>query len=185
MKNEWKTNPAFRRILWLIPVALSALLLWRQSGRVEGVQLLMDVVLLLIGYAVAENDFRESKVPNTMVLLLLGAWVLILFPQLFLRTDLAISFALRGLAGFLLSGGLLLAVYYISRKGLGGGDVKFMAVSGLYLGVTVLGAMLYGSILCALTALVLILFKKITAKDTMPLIPFLYVGIVLTMFFQG
>ena len=34
----------------------------------------------------------------------------------------------------------------------------------------------------ALSALVLILGKKMTAKDTIPLVPFLYVGILLTEF---
>ena len=37
-------------------------------------------------------------------------------------------------------------------------------------------------ILAALSALVLILGKKMTAKDTIPLVPFLYVGILLTDF---
>ena len=74
----------------------------------------------------------------------------------------------------------------VSRKGLGGGDVKLMAVSGLYLGAgSVLPAMLYGSVLAAVTAGVLIALKKIGRKDAIPLVPFLYAGMLITVFIQG
>ena len=77
----------------------------------------------------------------------------------------------------------MLAVYFVSRRGLGGGDVKLMSAAGLYLGYDgVLTALLYGSVLSAAAALALIAGKKMTAKDTIPMVPFLYVGILLTEF---
>ena len=113
---------------------------------------------------------------------MLGAWVLLLTPQLFFRTQQAIDWALNGGLGLLLGGAVFLTVYLISRKGLGGGDVKLMAVSGLYLGLDgVLPAMLYGSVLAAVAGLLLILGKKITPKDAIPLVPFLYIGMLLTL----
>ena len=88
-----------------------------------------------------------------------------------------------GLAGFLTGGLIFWLVYAISRGGLGGGDVKLAATSGLYLGLDgVLSMMLYGSVLAASTGVVLILLKKIKPKDQIPLVPFLYVGILLTVF---
>jgi len=72
-------------------------------------------------------------------------------------------------------------MYAISRKGLGEGDVKFMAATGLFVTINkILGVMLYGSILAALTGGILILTKRIGRKDTMPLAPFLYIGIIIT-----
>ena len=63
--------------------------------------------------------------------------------------------------------------------------MKLMAVSGLYLGADgVLPAMLYGSVLSALAAILLILCKKIERKDTIPLVPFLYAGMLVTVFIQ-
>ena len=74
-------------------------------------------------------------------------------------------------------------IYIISRNGLGGGDVKFMAVAGLYLGFSgTVPAILYGTLLAAFTGLVLIVLKKLGRKDTMPLVPFLFVGIMITIF---
>ena len=60
-----------------------------------------------------------------------------------------------------------------------------MAVSGLYLGFDgVLPAMLYGTVLATLVTLVLVLLKKLGRKDTFPLVPFLYAGMLLTVFTQ-
>jgi len=58
-----------------------------------------------------------------------------------------------------------------------------MAAAGLYLGFSeTVPAILYGTVLAALVGLVLILLKKIGRKDTMPLAPFLFAGIIITVF---
>ena len=114
---------------------------------------------------------------------MMGGWVLIMVPQMFFVTEEALGTKADGLAGFLKGGLIFWLVYAISRGGLGGGDVKLAATSGLYLGLDgVLSMMLYGSVLAASTGVVLILLKKIKPKDQIPLVPFLYVGILLTVF---
>ena len=141
--------------------------------------------LPLLLLAMALGDLREKRVPNRLVAAMASAWVVIVVPQLFLHTEQTLYLVFSGVAGFLLAGIVFLAVYLISRRGLGGGDVKLMAVAGLYLGFGgVLPAMLYGSVLSALTALVLIARKKIKPRDSIPLVPFLYVGMMLTMFIR-
>ena len=100
-------------------------------------------------------------------------------------SDLAFALVLNGLLGGLTGGMLFLLVYLISRRGLGGGDVKLMTISGLYLGLNgVLPSILYGSILLEVVAVILILMKKIGRKDAIPLVPFLFVGMVLTLLVQ-
>jgi len=115
---------------------------------------------------------------------MLAAWVIIVTPQLFFDIEGTLMFIRNALFGLLAGGGLPLLIYLISRKGLGGGDVKFMAMAGLYLGLgMILPAMLFGSILAGLTGLVLIIIKKIGRKDSIPLAPFMCAGIILTIFF--
>lgn len=147
--------------------------------------LLNRAVLLVLGYIAAWGDFKEKRVSNRTVLIMLAAWMILLTPQLFYHTEEAVAAALSGVFGFLLAGVLFLLIYFISRKGLGGGDVKFMAAAGLFLGFNgVLPAMLWGAVLAAVTGLVLIVTKRMGRKDTISLIPFLYVGIVMTVYFQ-
>ncbi len=162
--------------------ALMAILLVTRLGKTEPVALLLRGVLLVLGYVAAVLDYREKRVPNRLVGLLLLAWILVIVPQLFFRTELAISLILAGIVGAAVAGILFLTVYLVSRKGLGGGDVKLMTVCGLYLGLDgVLSAMLCGCLLAALAGGGMILLKKLGPRDTIPLVPFLYVGIALNI----
>ncbi|AZN39943.1 prepilin peptidase [Paenibacillus albus] len=166
-----------------LPVIVIALLLVRGTGS-ELVTLLELMVLSIFGYLATVNDIREKRIPNTLVLAMFGAWVVIAVPQLFYDTTAALTLLLNAIIGFVVAGMLFLMVYLLSRKGMGGGDVKFMAVAGLYLGFQlVLPAILYGAVLSALTAILLILTKRMGRKDAIPLAPFLYAGILLTIFF--
>jgi len=167
-----------------IPVicALFVVLKWDMIGAFG---LLQFGLLIVFGYIASVFDIREKRIPNGLVLAMLAGWVITIVPQLFYDTEPALIVLRDALLGCVICGGLLLLVYYISKKGLGGGDVKFMAAAGLYLGFQgVLPAMLYGSILAGLTGVTLILIKKIGRKDSIPLAPFLYVGILITVFFQ-
>lgn len=166
-----------------IPLLAVALLLVRWNSA-DGFTLLQRELLLVIGYVAAVKDIREKLVANSTVLALLVCWLLTILPQLAVDIQRGVGRLTNSAIGFLIGGGLFLLVYLISRNGLGGGDVKFMAAAGLYLGVNgILPAMLYGSVLAALFGGVLILLKKIGRKDAIPLVPFLYVGILITIFF--
>ena len=181
--KKWKMSG---RLPYLIaPVLILLLWITKREQTVPSV-LLLQAVLLAFGAAASLWDLREKRIPNRLILYMLGAGVLIVVPQLFFQTEQALALLASGLIGALLGGILFLTVYMVSRKGLGGGDVKLMAVSGLYLGAgSVLPAMLYGSVLAAVTAGVLIALKKIGRKDAIPLVPFLYAGMLITVFIQG
>ena len=165
-----------------LPVVGGALL-FVHIGRLDSFSLLRLALIVIFGYIAAVRDAYSKRIANGLVIAMLAAWATIMTPILFLDTNAAIDHLADSALGFVISGGLFLVVYLISRKGLGGGDVKFMAAAGLYLGFeSALSAMLYGTILAAVTGLALILFKKIGRKDTIPLAPFLYSGILLTVF---
>ena len=170
--------------LYYIGLPIIMIALWfLKHEELSGITILLRLVLTAFGYVAMVGDIREKRVPNSLVGTLLAAWILIMVPQLFYQTQTAIALMISGGIGFLLAGIIFLVVYLISRGGLGGGDVKLMAVAGLYLGFNgVMPAMLYGSMLAAIVTLTLVLLKKMGRKDTFPLVPFLYVGMLLTMF---
>ena len=167
-----------------LPV-LGALLLILRIGKMDGFILFWCALLIVFGYVAAVLDFMTKRIPNNLVLAMLAAWVITILPWVFNETHIAVTLLIDSALGFAIGGGLFLLVYLISRKGLGGGDVKFMAVAGLYLGFYgVIPAMFCGTVLAALTGLTLLLLKKIGRKDTMPLAPFLYAGMLITIFFM-
>ena len=167
-----------------IPI-LALLLFIVKHSEINNFVLFQIILLIIFGYIASMTDIRSKRVPNKLVATMLGAWILAVVPQLFFQTEKTLAIMFSGIIGFIMAGLLFLVVYLVSRKGLGGGDVKLMAAAGLYLGLNgVLPAMLYGSILASIFAVIMILAKKIGRKDAIPLVPFLYVGMLFTMFLQ-
>ncbi|MCL2226600.1 MAG: A24 family peptidase [Oscillospiraceae bacterium] len=167
-----------------LPILGIALLLLK-AGRTEAFVLVWHELLIAFGYFAAVLDLKARKVPNMLVLAMLAAWLLTMTSKLLFDTGPAVALLSDSALGFAIGGGMFLLVYVLSRKGLGGGDVKFMAASGLFLGLGgTISSIFIGTVLAALVGLGLILLKRIGRKDPIPLVPFLYAGILVTVFMQ-
>ena len=167
-----------------LPLILGALIIVC-ANRMDGFTILLRGLIIIFGYIAAILDLKSKRIPNQLILAMLASWVLVMTPKLFFDTAAAVGMLIDSALGFAIGGCIFLLVYIVSHKGLGGGDVKFMAAAGLYLGLkNAIPAMLYGTILAALTGLTLIILKRINRKDKIPLAPFLYIGILITVFFQ-
>ncbi|MBT3388046.1 MAG: prepilin peptidase [Desulfobacula sp.] len=96
---------------------------------------------------------------------------------------------LQSLAGSLLGGGLLYTIsvsyYFIKNKeGLGGGDVKLLAMIGAALGVKgVLFSIFCGSMLGAFVGGMIIFFQKKDRNFQIPFAPFLSTGALIYIFY--
>ena len=144
--------------------------------------LVVECLIFLFGYIAAMTDLFARKVPNKLILVMLGIWIFFALGMVFIDFERGMEVVLSSAIGFLIGAGLMLIIYLISRKGLGAGDVKFMGVAGLYLSYRlILAVMLAGGVLCLLTAIVLMIMKKLKLSDALPLVPFLYMGIVLVV----
>lgn len=176
-----------RRALQLLPYIgiplLCAALPVARAGRTGLLFLLRDEFLIMFSYIAAVSDLKTMRISNSIITVILASWALLTLPLAFVNVETLVAALIDSAAGLFMGGGLFLLVYFISKKELGGGDVKFMAVSGLCLGWgKTLSAMLLGTVLTGLTGAVLILMKKISVKDYMPLIPFLFIGILISVF---
>ncbi len=166
----------------LLPVIAAAYLLL-QMGRLDPIYILRFEVLIVFGYVISVGDLKEKRIPNMTVLLMLAAWVMISIPQIFQDLAEGLELLIASGLGAVAAMSVFLMVYFLSKKGLGGGDVKFMTVAGLYLGIGgVMPSMLIGTLLASVVGLLLIACKRIGKKDSLPLAPFLYVGMLVTIF---
>lgn len=86
--------------------------------------------------------------------------------------------------GFLIGGGFLLFIAIITKGAMGGGDIKLMAVLGLWLGFkhTIL-ALFLSFFLGGLISVFLILFKIKSRKDMVPFGPFIVLATMMTVFY--
>lgn len=86
--------------------------------------------------------------------------------------------------GFLLGGGLFYLIAVLSRGGMGGGDVKFIAAAGALLGWRqTLLVIFTGTLLGSAVGLFLIAARKKDRKSQIPFGPFLVVGTLISIFF--
>lgn len=80
---------------------------------------------------------------------------------------------------------VLAALSILGRGALGGGDVKMMAVVGLWLGQEVILALTIGFILGGVAAVVLLLLRRAGRKDFFAFGPFLIIGTLLGWLVQA
>lgn len=88
------------------------------------------------------------------------------------------------LIGALLGGGAFLLIAVVSRGGMGGGDIKFAAALGLWLGgrftlLAVFLSFLFGG----LAGILLLLLKRKGRRDMIPFGPFIALGAVVTILY--
>ena len=120
-------------------------------------------------------DMQKQIISDKLIAIsaLLGVVMVFLDPEL--------SF-LNALMGFVLGGGILLIVFFISKGSLGLGDVKLFACIGIFLGMDkVLSAMFVSALLSGLVGLVLIIKSDSNRKQSIPFAPFILIGTLYTI----
>ncbi len=91
---------------------------------------------------------------------------------------------INSLLGFLLGGGLFYLLAVLSRGGMGGGDIKFIAAAGALLGwQKVLLVIVLGATLGSIVGLALMVVQNKDRKTQIPFGPFLAVGTLIAIFF--
>ena len=97
----------------------------------------------------------------------------------------------NSLIGILLGGGSLFLVatvyqWLFKREGMGGGDVKLLAMIGAFLGwKSVILTILLGSLIGSITGIIIMILKGKDFKYAIPFGPFLSLGAVISLFYQN
>ena len=161
-----------------IPVIAAAYLILKfSSGDIMAV--IRSLTLVGFGYIAAYADLTTRKVPNKFILVFLASWLVFMSINVIYNIDSAINILVQSLISGAAAGGFFMFVYLISRGGIGGGDVKFIAVMGLFLTFAkLMQILLISSLLAVIASAILLIAKRATMKTAIPLIPFLYIGVL-------
>lgn len=131
---------------------------------------------------IASKDYKEHIIPNSYLLWVLRVGIPLFFLQIVVQNDYYISIAINKALGVLFGGGIFLLSMLISPKGVGAGDVKLYAVMGFLLGSrAIFNVLLYALILGAVSSIVLLVSKKKTKKDELPLAPYTFLGMCIAL----
>jgi len=142
-----------------------------------GHTVLLYKVLFLIPVFVAITiiDLQHYIIPDKITVFTLAGGVVL---NVFTR-DLTLVSSLLGLTS---AAAFLLVLALVSRGGMGGGDIKFAAVIGLFLGwPNGLFAIFLSCMLAGLAGIVLLLTRIKGRKDAIPFGPFLCTGALATI----
>ena len=183
---EAMDGSAAKRLLPYVGIPLiAAVYLALMPAGGDWVTLARALTLIGFGYVAAYTDLRIRKVSNKLVLTMLTVWLLIMALYVFTDIEAAITLLIPSLIGGAAGGGFFLVMYLVSSKGIGGGDIKLITAVGLLLTFTKLMPMLFiSSLITALVAGGLLLTKRATMKTAIPLVPFLYAGILVVLFIK-
>jgi leader peptidase (prepilin peptidase) / N-methyltransferase len=124
---------------------------------------------------VALIDFDHKIIPNIITL-----------PGMVIGLGLSLGISaitpLTSLLGLLVGGTLFYLIAIISKGGMGGGDIKLIAMIGAFLGWQgALFTIFSGALLGSLVGVTLMLLGKKGRKDKVPFGPFLSCGAILFM----
>ena len=133
-------------------------------------------------FQIAWIDQRSKRIPNKILKILLAVRVMILLPEWLAVPELGMAILISSVFGALIGGGIFLLAHFISKGGVGMGDVKLFAVIGFYVGNGSIMAAAFLSVMAgAVYSITMLLFKKIKLKEEIPFAPFIFVGTILTM----
>ena len=167
-------------------IVFSALYLFLVRNR--DISLMIQVENILVWdlyFLIALIDFQKKKIPNFIIIILLIIRGVFLVIECILSPSNALNLILFSVIGFLVGGFIILACMLISRGGVGSGDMKLFAVSGLFFGLPgVMVIMMYSLFLAAITSVVLLLARKAKMKSTLAMAPFIFLGLSLYLIFS-
>jgi len=168
------------KISWRYPVVelLTAVLfgaayLLRPERSITG--LFFDLIFISLLIALAFIDFDTFRLPDMLVLQV----ALTALANTLVSGEPGIW---RSLLGAVFAGGVFLLIFLFYSKGMGLGDVKFVAALGLYIGEPgILAAVFLASILGVIFGGLWLAFYRKNLKEPLPFGPFLAAGALLVL----
>ncbi|MDN5293145.1 MAG: leader peptidase (prepilin peptidase) / N-methyltransferase [Eubacteriales bacterium] len=131
---------------------------------------LAAIVFLSLALIISFIDLDWQIIPDSLVLTGLFSGLILNF----FRSRPGVG---AGLAGMIIGFVLMAALFYLSGGRMGGGDVKYAAVIGLFTGGKLVWVALFlAFILGASVSLLLILSRRRSLRDPIPFGPFLALG---------
>lgn len=179
---DLKTNhgfivDGFSVIVSLLSGALAFWITYFRLSRFSTVELILNIILIWGLSVLTVTDYKKKLVPNKILLAIFGLWVMVVFIFLLMDLGNSLSMLMDSIIGGGIIGLMFLLSYVLSKGQLGAGDVKLAFLMGLYLMTSrALFAFLIGSVLCFAFSFIMVLLKRLTLKDQVPLVPFLAIG---------
>lgn len=140
----------------------------------------LRVLLCLVTItAAAIYDRKLRIIPNYLPFSLIVAKLIFFVAEFFVFDDFLVN-ALSSIVALASTFIVLTIANKISHDGIGAGDIKLLSALGFFAGFSVVVTLSVASLLvCSIISIVLIGFKKLTVKDSLPFAPFILIGFLI------
>ena len=163
-----KTN-----LVIIIFLELAGIFLWKNYGY-HWLKIVRYVILTACLVPLGIIDYKQRIIPNKILLVMTGIRAVLLAGDMLVYPDYKWELIVSAFCG--------MAIGFVTRKSIGLGDVKMVAVIGFYLGLSqIWSAMVTGLLLAGIFSCIQLARKKVSMKDFIPLAPFLSAGTILIM----
>lgn len=147
---------------------------------------ILKILRYLILYAalffLAWIDHKQRRIPNKILSRLLALRAILLVAEGAMFPRMALVIVLSSVLGMLLGGGMFLLARFLSKGGVGMGDVKLFAVIGSYVGSgSIMTVTFLTIVISAAYSIVMLAVKKVRWKEEIPFAPFIWTGTMLAM----
>lgn len=157
---------------WMIPVRVE---FWTNYIRI------LLVVAVLAG--TVYTDLDDHRIPNLYPLVLAGGFCAVTVLDFLSMPEAAGSVFIGGIVGGVVIFLILRLFRFLSRGGIGYGDIKLLSAMGAVLGIYgTVSTLFLAQLIALVVALGLLIAKKATMKDSLPFAPFFYLGFLATLF---
>ncbi|NLL62972.1 MAG: prepilin peptidase [Ruminococcaceae bacterium] len=133
-------------------------------------EIILNCIVIAILIWIAVVDIKQKRIPNKLVVLIVvvGA-IKVLFIKAYVETFIATIIAV-----------LIIGICQVlSKEGIGMGDIKLLIALAFYCGIKKFCiSMLIISVTAFLTAMGLLIFRRIDKKATLPFAPFIAIGFI-------
>ena len=171
--NEIQSRSRFRKPLLLICISFCIVNLIN----IPTPQIIYSIIAAYLLVLIMVTDFEQYVIFNKMLIpfALIGAVYIF-------HLNLPI---LNHLAAALLGGVIFLILALITKGGIGGGDIKLVAVLGLWFGLdNLLFIITAASIMAGVAALIMIIFTKKSRRDYLAYGPYFSISAIYCLLFQ-
>ena len=182
-------------IVELLTAGLFTLMLWRGLAIYQDIGYLaleIATTFIFVGFLVVISfiDLEFTIIPDKIVYLGLSIGLLLGISAAVIGKD--INLILFRVLGAVAGAGVIILIAVVGsavfrKEAMGGGDVKLMAMIGIYIGlwphilITLIAASIFGSIV----GVTLILVRKKKMESAIPFGPFLAIGALLSLLYGG
>ena len=166
--------------IYLIAYSIIAILAvaFQEKKEIDNLTLLQLIILWDGLFCIAVIDYQIKKIPNKILIFILLVRIIYIILSVIKNKGSFISLIAFSLFGMFIGGLIVLIVMLISRGGIGAGDMKLFALLGLYFGMPgILSIMMYALFIAAIFSAVMLISKKAKMKSTIPMAPFILVGL--------